>query len=403
MALSDKSIKSAKPTEKKYKLQDRDGMYLLVQPTGTRSFKYDYRLHGKKGTYTIGTYPEVSLSEARIAVLDARRLVSEGTDPVKEKQEQKRKQSAQGKKFSDYCKVWIDKQNYRPTTLKDLVQRLEKNIYPFLDQKKVDQFSTGDLLDIMQPMIERGARETAKRMARVIKSVYNELIILSIVENNPAASLVELIPKPDNRKKSNFGHQTEPDQFKLVLKAIYKPAPRRNKAVDLALKLTPLLFLRPKNIRYLKWEYIDFNKRLMTIPPDEMKAGKELKVPLSDQAFAILRDAYATRLDETYVFVSSHGKGQPISENTVTAAIRKMTNPETGKPFGTGFMTSHGFRHTASTFLNEMDYNPDAIELQLAHINQDRIRATYNKAQLLEERTKMMQDWADYLSELVTS
>ncbi len=403
MALSNTALAKAKPQEKRYKLTDRDGLYVLVQPTGTKVFKYDYRILGKRGTYTIGTYPEVSLTEAREKLVEARRLVSEGINPTTIKHEQIQKAAHTGKRFSDYTKDWIAKQNYQPTTLKDLKLRLEKNIYPHLDKKPVESFSTRDLLNVMEHMTARGARETAKRMAGIIRQVYNDLLRMGIVDNNPAQGLAELLPKVNHRTKSNFGHLTEAEDLKVLLQQIYSPTLRRDRLVTIALKLMPLLFLRPKNIRLLKWSYISFEKRLITIPAIEMKAGKELKVPLAHQALALLRQAYTQRRSEEYVFVTPHGNGNPISDGTTTQAIKKMINPRTGEPFGAGFMTSHGFRHTASTFLNEMGYSPDAIELQLAHESRDRIRATYNKAQLLDERTRMMQDWANYLDTLIKS
>ncbi|GAA0794834.1 tyrosine-type recombinase/integrase [Marinobacterium sediminicola] len=400
MALSNTALAKAKPQEKRYKLTDRDGLYVLVQPSGTKTFKYDYRILGKRGTFTIGTYPEISLAEAREKLVEARRLVSEGINPTTIKHKQIQKAATTEKRFSDYAKEWIAKQNYRPSTLKDLKLRLEKNIYPALDKRPVETFSTRDLLNIMQPVTEREARETAKRMAGIIRRVYNDLLLLGIVDNNPAQGLAELLPKVNHRTKSNFGHLTDTEELKILLQQIHASTARRDRLVDIALKLMPLLFLRPGNIRFMKWDYIDFNKALITIPAIEMKAGKELKIPLARQALELLQEAYTLRRSDDYVFVTPHGKGKPISENTTTQAIRKMINPKTGKPFGTGFMTSHGFRHTASTFLNEMGYSPDAIELQLAHESRDRVRATYNKAQLLDERARMMQDWADFLDNL---
>ena len=356
---------------------------------------------GKRGTYTIGNFPEISLSEARDLLIEARRLVSQGINPTSHKQNQILKQAQNQKRFSDYAKDWIAKQSYEPTTEYDLVQRLEKNIYPYLDKKPVEQFSTRELLDILELMTKRGAIETARRMAGILKHVYNELLLLGLMDNNPAQGLAELLPKKSKRNTRNFGHITDIKELKGLLQQIHNPSPRQNQMVTLALKLMPLLFLRPKNIRFMRWEYIDFNKKLITIPGSEMKAGRELKIPLSTQAEEILREAYQHTPQYEYVFVTRHGKGQPMSENTTTNAIKRMINPSTGKAYGTGFMTSHGFRHTASTLLNEMGYSPDAIELQLAHEHRDRVRATYNKAQLIEERTKMMQEWADHIYKLL--
>lgn len=402
MSLTSTRIKNAKPSEKQYKLADRDGLYLLVRTNGSKSWKYDYRLAKKRGTFTIGAYPEVSLSEAREALKSARSLVQQGLNPTDAKRTKIAKNSASGKLFSEYCNEWIEKQNLQPSTEKDLRQRLKKHIYPHLDKKSVDQFSTRDIYAVMKKMTDNGIRETALRMTGVVRRVYNELFILGVVELNPAQGVAELLPKANQRVKANFAHLTSQDDLKLLLKAIYSPAPRQNEAVTLSLKLMPLLFLRPKNIRFMKWEQIDFAKAMLTIPGSEMKTGKELCVPLASQALKILREAEAIKnITSPFVFTTTHGNGGPMSENTTTYALGRLTNPKTGEKFGRGFMTSHGFRHTASTMLNEMGYDPDVIELQLAHENRDRIRATYNKAQLMDKRKQMMQDWANFIESLI--
>ncbi|MBD2859692.1 tyrosine-type recombinase/integrase [Spongiibacter sp. KMU-158] len=401
MPLTATAIKNAKPTDKDQKLYDQGGLYLMVRKSGTKTWKYGYwGANGKQGTYTIGDYPEISLQEAREAHLKARRLVGEGINPTEGKRQQAAKLAIQEKRFSDYCKEWIAKQNYARSTLGDLEQRLEKNIYSGLDKRPVDSYSTRDLLDILTPVAQRGAKETAKRMAGIMRQVFNDLLLLGLIDNNPAQGLAELLPKPDHRQKSNFGHITDKVDLKNLLTQIHNPSPRQSPITTAALKLMPLLFLRPYNIRHMKWDYIDFDTAMLTIPAEEMKSNRELKVPLAVQAIAILQEVREMNKPGPYVFITSHGHGKPMSENTTTAAIKRLINPNTNETYGTGFMTSHGFRHTASTFLNEMGYSPDAVELQLAHTNKDRVRATYNKAQLLDERIRMMQEWADYLENL---
>ena len=398
MALTNTQIKNAKPKDKQYKLSDQGGLSLMIRPTGSKAWKYDYRLDGKRLTHTIGTYPETSLAEARDAHIAARRLVQTGTNPTSAKNQEANNSTL----FSSRCKTWLSKQNLAETTRKDLVQRIEKNLYPYMDSKCLTTYTTRDLLKIMERMTDRGARETAFRMAGILRKVFNEAFILGDIEANPAGGLTELIPIPDIKTKSNFGHITSIDDFKILLQQIHKPDPTRDKAVTLALKLMPLVFLRPKNIRFMKWEYINFDEALITIPKEEMKMNRELKVPLATQAIEILQEAHNHTGHLEYVFVSTIGigKNKPIGESATTNAIRRMIDPRTGKSFGTGFMTSHGFRHTASTMLNELGYHSDVIELQLAHESNDRVRATYNKAQLMPDRIRMMQEWADHLDML---
>jgi integrase len=170
----------------------------------------------------------------------------------------------------------------------------------------------------------------------------------------------------------------------------------------MAMKLIPLVFLRPCNIRYLRWEYINTADGFIELPADQMKTKKPFTVPLSKQALAIIEEMRPLTGEREFVFLTARGErtNTPMSENTTTRAFQRLNNPETNQPYGVGFVTSHGFRHTASTFLNELGFSDDAIELQLHHEGKDRIRATYNKAQLITERVKMMQAWADYLDSL---
>lgn len=400
MALSHTAVSNAKPKAKVYKLFDGGGLYLHVKTSGYRCWKYDYRINGSRGTYTIGPYPDISLKGAREGHRAARELVAKGIHPKQIKERQRIENDLSSKLFSHYAYQWLNKQNLAESTLSDLKQRIEKNLIPFLDKKKVNEFNTADLLKIVLKMSDRGAKETAQRMANVLRRIYNEILILGIIDNNPAQGLAELLPKPDVRLKSNFGHLTSVEEITVLLQQIDKPSIRQDFATTQALKLMPLVFLRPKNIRFLKWKYIDFDKKVINLPSSELKTRKALTVPLAQQSISILRNIQPLTGSGEYVFVTSHGQGKPLSENTTTQALRRVINPSTGKPFGTGYMTSHGFRHTASTLLNELGYEPDIIELQLAHINKDRIRATYNKAQWMEKRTKMMQAWADYLDDL---
>jgi len=400
MSLSHTAVSNAKPKNTVYKLFDGGGLHLLIKPSGYKCWKYDYRLDTARGTYTIGQYPDISLKQARERHRQAREYVASGIHPKQIKIKERIENDLNDKRFSHYANQWLDKQNLAESTYSDLKQRIDKNLIPYLDKKNVDEFTTADLLKITLKVTDRGARVTGKRMAGILRRVYNEILILGIVDTNPAQGLAELLPKPDIRDKGNFGHITSPDEIKVLLKLIDSPSNRQDFATTQALKLMPLVFLRPRNIRFLKWEYIDFDEKVINIPASEIKTRKPLTVPLAYQTVAILKSMEPLTGDLEYVFISGHGKGKPLSENTTTAALKRFINPATGEPFGTGYMTSHGFRHMASTLLNEMGYDPDVIELQLAHINKDRIRATYNKAQLMEQRTKMMGEWADYLDGL---
>ncbi|MAD74115.1 MAG: integrase [Rheinheimera sp.] len=401
MALTHTAVTNAKPKDKMYKLTDGGGLYLQIKPTGYKCFKYDYRLNGERGTYTIGSYPEFSLKDAREEHRKAREMVAKGIAPITIKEERRVSQEKETKRFSYYMTQWLKRKNLAKTTEDDLVQRIQKNLLPDLDKKPVDDYSTADLLKIIMKVSQRGAKETARRLAGVLRQIYNDILILGLVENNPAANLAELLPAPDKLAKKNFAHITKPEELSYLIKQIHQPSQRQDFVVTQALKLMPLLFLRPHNIRFLKWEYIDFDNQMIDLPASQLKTRKPLQVPLASQAIKLLEELKPVTGHLEYVFIAARSiNNKPISESTTNSALQRIINPETNKPYGSGFMTSHGFRHTASTFLNELGFDPDVIELQLAHMNKDRIRATYNKAQLMEKRKEMMQAWADYLEQL---
>lgn len=404
MALTHTAVSNAKGEDKPKKLADGGGLYLLVKPSGYKVWKYDFRLNTKRGTFTIGNYPDISLKDARIAHQTAREHIAKGINPKQIKVQQSIANELDTHRFSFYAKQWITKQHMAESTLSDLQQRIDKNLTPYLDKKRVNEFSTADLFKIVSIVSNRGANETAKIMARVLRKVFNEILILGVVENNPAQGLSELLPKPDKRLRSNFGHVTTPNELRALLQQVDQPSKRQDYAVTQALKLMPLVFLRPHNIRFLKWEYIHFEDKLINLPASQLKTRKPLSVPLSEQALTILKDMQRLTGELEYVFVSVRGQNarivKPLSENTTTKALQRLINPVTDEPFGVGYMTSHGFRHTASTLLNELGFDGDIIELQLAHVDKNQMRATYNKAQWMEKRITMMQAWSDYLDGL---
>ena len=316
MSLSHTAVANAKPKDKVYKLFDGGGLHLLVKPSGYKGWKYDYRLDSARGTYTIGQYPDVSLKLARERHREAREYVAKDIHPKEIKVQERIESDLNNMRFSYYANQWLDKQNLADSTYSDLKQRIDKNLIPYLDKKKANEFTTADLLKITQRMTDRGARETAKRMAGVLRRVYNEILILGIVDTNPAQGLAELLPAPDKHSKGNFGHITSPDEIKVLLQLIDSPSNRQDYATTQALKLMPLVFLRPRNIRFLKWDYIDFDNKVINIPASEIKTRKPLIVPLAHQAVTILKSMEPLTGDLEYVFISGHGRGKPLSENT---------------------------------------------------------------------------------------
>jgi integrase len=276
MSLTDTAVKNAKPENKERKLSDSGGLYLLIKPTGYKCWKYDFRLDSTRGSYTIGNYPDISLKKAREEHREARELVAMGINPKQIKIQRKVKDELKNKRFSFYMNQWLEKQVLAKSTYSDLKQRIDKNLIPYLDGKYI-----------------------------------NEILVLRIIDSNPAQGLAELLPKPDRRIDNNFGHITDETDLRNLLKQIDCPTPKQDFAVTQALKLMPLVFLRPYNIRFLKWEYINFDDRIINIPATELKNNKPLDVPLAEQAIDILKDMQAVTGDKEYVFVTSRGKDTP--------------------------------------------------------------------------------------------
>ncbi|MCP4596136.1 integrase arm-type DNA-binding domain-containing protein [Neptuniibacter sp.] len=393
-SLTDTKIKNLKPKDRAYKTADGGGLYVHTTSKGSKSFRYDYKFNEKYATLTFGQYPTMTLAEARKLHEEARNLVLSGSDP----RDKAKEQELLTKPFSYYAQEMLNSQDLRPSTAVKKLAKMKRHLFTPLDKKTVDTITAVDLLNLLKPIADAGKRETAKDLATYCRQTFNYLLALQLIQNNPAATIAELLPKP--KKSANFAHITDPIQYGALLKSI--DAYQGDYSVKKALQFASLTMLRPYNIRFLRWEYIDLNERLATIPDDEMKMDRPHKVPLSTQALSILDQMRSLTGNGELVFLSSCGQrtGKAMSENTLNQAIIKIKDKDTGEALGRGVMTSHGFRHTASTLLNELGYNADAIELQLAHASKDRIRATYNKAELMPERTKMMQEWADYLDGL---
>jgi len=391
-SLTDTKVKNLKPKEKTYKTADGGGLYVHTTTKGSKSFRYDYKANNKYATLTFGQYPAITLANARMLHEEARSLVLDGVDPRDNTQE------LLSKPFSYYAQEMMSSQDLRPLTAVKKLAKMKRHLFSPLDKKAVETITAVDLLNLLKPIADSGKRETAKGLATYCRQTFNYLLALQLIQNNPAATIAELLPKP--QKSANFAHITDPSQYGDFLRGV--DAYQGDYAVKKALQFASLTMLRPYNIRFLRWEYVDLKERLITIPADEMKMDRPHKIPLSTQTLAILSDMKPLTEDKELVFLSSsgHRTGKAMSENTLNQAVTRIKDMNTGEALGRGVMTSHGFRHTASTLLNELGYNADAIELQLAHASKDRIRATYNKAELLPERTTMMQQWADHLDEL---
>lgn len=387
MALTDIQVRNAKPREKAYKLGDERGLYLLVHPNGSRYWRQKYRFHGKERTLAHGVYPDVSLKDAREARDDARKLLAKKIDPQAVKRSEK---LAEQHSFEAIAREWFDKfsKNWAPTHSSKIIGRLEKDVFPYVGNLPITKLGAPELLRVLRRVEHRGANDSAHRIRQTAGQVFRYAISTGRAERDPSQDLRGALAPA---KQAHFGTVTEPKAIGALLRAL--DGYEGSHITRCALQLAPLVFVRPGELRHAEWSEIDLDAAEWRIPAEKMKAGQPHIVPLSTQAVAILRDIAPLTGSGRYVFPSVRTRKRPMSENTVTAALRRLG-------YESGQMTGHGFRSMASTILNEQGWHQDAIERQLAHAERNQVRAAYNYAEHLPERRRMMQAWADYLEGL---
>lgn len=399
-ALNKTIVKNAKLEQgkKSSKFNDGGGLYLLVLKSGSY-WRYNYRFNGKFKTLALGTYPKLELDEARVLHAEAHDKVSKGIDPSIHKKLQKHNRiKISNNTFEAIARQWYDefKDTWVESHGKRLIARLENDVFPIIGEMPIVDIEPPDILYAMKLVQERGALESAHRVRQVVGQVFRYAVAIGITKRDQTADLKGALP---SHRKRHFAAIKDKDEFAVLLKAIdgYKGT----FTVRCALKLSPLVMLRPGELRQAEWNEIDFDNATWTIPVRRMKALKATKeenetthiVPLSHQAVNILKEIHPFTKKSEYVFPGARSRKRPLSDNAVRMALRTMG-------FSNQQMTVHGFRATASTLLNEMGFNPDAIEAQLAHKDSNEIRAAYNRAQYLDERREMLQKWADYLDVL---
>jgi integrase len=386
MALTNKAIENAKPKEKAYKLADTKGMYLYVTTKGQRYWRMDYRFEGKRKTLALGVYPDVSLKKAREKLDTARTQLADGIDPTAQKRAAKLAQAGK-ESFEAIAREWFDKfsPNWATTHSSKIKSRLEQDVYPYAGKRPINNLTAPEILAILRRVESRGALETAHRVRQHIGQVMRYAVATGRAERDPTQDLRGALPPT---KVKHHGSITDPKRIGDLLRAI--DGYDGQHITRCALKLTPLVFVRPGELRKAEWSEFDLNAAEWRIPSDKMKMKQPHIVPLSSQAVDILRDIHPLTGHGKFVFPGIRSRKRPMSENTVNAALRRMG-------YEPGDMTAHGFRSMASTLLNEQGWHRDAIERQLAHAERNDVRAAYNYAEHLPERRKMMQAWADYL------
>lgn len=387
--LTDTSIKTAKPKEKAFKLTDDGGLFLLVNPNGSRWWRFRYRIDGKEKLISFGVYPEVSLKEAREKRDKARKMLRDGIDPSQAKKAQKASDSG-ADSFETIAREWFSKfsPTWTPSHGERILRRLERDIFPWIGKRPIGEIKAPELLTVLRRIEERGAVDTAHRASQNCGQVFRYAVATGRAERDPTGDLRGAIPPT---KQTHHASITDPREIGALLRAI--DAYEGGLIVRCALRLSPLVFVRPGELRKAQWSEINWDKSEWVIPAERMKMREKHIVPLSCQSLEILRELQPLTGDGKYLFPSPRTSDRPMSDNAVLSALRRMGY--TGDQ-----MTGHGFRSMASTLLNEQGWHRDAIERQLAHAERDSIRAAYNYAEHMPERRRMMQSWADYLGEL---
>ncbi|HHJ20839.1 MAG TPA: DUF4102 domain-containing protein [Gammaproteobacteria bacterium] len=386
--LTDTAIKQAKPRAKPYKLFDKQGLFLLIKPTGVKLWRFRYRFNKKEKLIAFGKYPHTTLKQARSEQADALELIASGIDPSANRKATKATsensfQAVALEWHQNQCGKWVE------TYQSKIKRRMEKDLFPFIGNRPINEITPPELLAVLRKIEDRGAIDLAHRAKTTCGQIFRYGVATGRCERDTSADLKGALKAATVKHHASI---TEPLEIGALLRAIdgYQGDP----VTRAALRLAPLLFVRPGELRHAEWSEINLGQSEWRIPASKMKMKVMHIVPLSSQAVAILEDIQQLTGGGKYVFPGARSAIRPMSENTVNAALRRLgyTNDQ---------MTGHGFRSMASTRLNESQkWNADAIERQLAHGERNNVRAAYNYAEHLPERVKMMQWWADYLDDL---
>lgn len=392
MPLSDAAVRSAKPKEKPQKLADGGGLYLLITTAGNKWWRLKYRFDGKEKSLSLGVYPDTGLKEAREKRDAARKLLAAGVDPGENRKAARAARALeQTNTFEVVAREWFAKQEpvWAASHSSKVIGRLEADVFPWIGNRPMDSLTAPDLLAVLRKVEARGAADTAHRILQNFGQVFRYAVATGRATHNPAPNLRGALRA---LKKSHFASITDPKDVGALLRAIdgYEGA----YATKAALRLAPLVFVRPGELRAAEWSEVDLDKGEWNIPAERMKLRIPHLVPLSRQALEILRDLHKVTGKDRYLFPSARTKDRPMSNNAILAALRRMGYEQ-------GEMTGHGFRAMARTILDEvLQVRPDYIEHQLAHAVRDPNGRAYNRTAHKAERQKMMQLWADYLDGL---
>jgi integrase len=378
------AFRQAKPKDKPYKLSDGGGLYLLINPNGSRYWRWKYRIAQKEKVLALGVYPDITAATARAKVLEAKQLLDQKIDPSIRRKQQK--SVTLDNTFAPISDEWMKTRAKWSKGHADKVrQTIKADALPYLGNMPIKEIKTSDVLYVVRKIEARGALDVAARVKQRINSIFRYAIQTGYAEYNPVEALKDVL----KTRKVQHRQSIQLDQLPAYLSALDKYS--GYSVTRYALQFITMVFVRPGELRSAEWKDIDLDKSIWRIPAAKMKMDEEHIVPLSKQAIDLLKQVHQLTGQYDLVFPGSHNPRKPMSENTLTYAIRKRL----------GFdATAHGFRTTASTTLNESGFRVDVIERQLAHGERNKVRAAYNRSQYLAERTEMMQWYSDYLDGL---
>lgn len=409
---SDTTIKAVRSGDPRKRLTDGDGLYLLLfVKGGSHGWRFDYTFNGRRKTLSLSTYPDTTLATARRKAQDARELVAAGGDPSQQRKLSRAAhevartvevRKSQGlpplDSFEAIAREWftVKRDAWAPSYSEKIIARLEADVFPWIGQAPIAGITAPQLLEVLRRIEARGVIETTHRALENCGQVFRYAMAAGKAPTNPARDLKDALKRPDPR---NFPAITEPKRFGELLRACdaYAATP----VVRAALKLAPMLLLRPGELRFGEWAEIDLDAALWTVPAMRMKRelrekllGAPHLVPLPRQAVAVLRELHPLTGGGRFIFRGERHHDRPMSDNTINAAMRAMG-------FAKDEVTGHGFRATARTMLHErLNFDPNVIEAQLAHSVRDSLGRAYNRTEFIEQRRVMLQKWADYLDKL---
>ncbi|EFD0873163.1 DUF4102 domain-containing protein [Escherichia coli] len=389
MPLNDMQIRRAKPEAKAYTLGDGQGLSLLVEPNGSKSWRFRYRYAGKPKMISLGVYPTITLAEARARRDEARKIVAEGKNPSEVRKEQKLALRIQSENaFEKIAREWHQMKSAKWSAgyASDIIEAFQNDIFPYVGTRPVGEIKPLELLNVLRKIEKRGALEKMRKVRQRCSEVFRYAIATGRAEFNPAADLSSALEV----HKSNHFPFLKSDEIPDFLRALDSYAGSR--LVQIATKLLMVTGVRTIELRAALWQEFDLDNAIWEIPAERMKMRRPHLVPLSTQALGFLNELKSMTGNYRYVFPGRNDPNKPMSEASVNQLIKHIGYA--------GKLTGHGFRHTLSTILHENGFNTAWIEMQLAHVDKNTIRGVYNHAQYIEDRKKMMQWYSDFIINL---